>query len=126
MVYEFRRWGEGKKYAVFYDRDLKREVVVPRSRLIPTLVCEATYSYLKDPNKIAERCAEESSVDGIVIFRHELHLLAEYNSTLVRELEKEYEFPKDIDFSCVREEVRRGKRDLDEIIIKCSKKGKIK
>jgi len=120
-LYRFVRWGEGKRYAVLYDTDMKLYVIVPFSRLIPHPVCEDVYRSLgyKDPNIIAERCAEEGSVFGIAVFRHELHLLSKYNNTYVREPEKEYFFPRTIDFSCVRECILKGK-DTDQCIRECS------
>ena len=43
LQFEFVRWGEGKKYAVFRDKTTGKEFYVPRSRLIPTLPCELKY-----------------------------------------------------------------------------------
>ena len=121
MTYKFIEWGEGKRYAVFYNTDTGKYVIVPFSRLIPHMACEAKYIGLgyRDPNIIAEKCAEESSIFGLALFRHELHLSLAYNSTLVREKEKEYFFPRTIDFSCVRECISRGE-DTDRCIERCS------
>jgi len=120
-MYKFVRWGEGRRYAILYNTDTGEYVNVPFSRLIPHPLCESKYRALgyTDPNEIAAICAEEGSVFGIAIYRHELHLSLAYGNTLVREREKEYRFPDTIDFSCVRECIANGE-DTDECIKKCS------
>jgi len=121
LTYEFVRWGEGKRYAILENTDTGEYVAVPFSRLIPHPLCESKYRALgyTDPNTIATKCAEESSIFGPAVFRHELHLSLAYRNTLVREKEKEYFFPRTIDFSCVRECIVQGE-DTDKCIEKCS------
>jgi len=119
VTFKFVRWCEEGLCAIFRDEVTGREFVVPFSRLIPHPVCEfLKHPDIEDPNELARRCAEESSIFGIAIFRHYLHLLKEGN-LMKRELEKEYLFPETVDFSCVREEILRG-TPTDEAIRKCS------
>jgi len=121
MAYKFIRWGEGRRYAILLNTDTGEYVAVPFSRLIPHPLCESKYRALgyRDPNEIAALCTEEGGIFGIAVFRHELHLSLAYRNTLIREKEKEYFFPRTIDFSCVRECITRGE-DTDKCIRKCS------
>jgi len=121
MPYKFVRWGEGGRYAILYNTDTKAYAAVPFSRLIPHPICESHYRSLgyTDPNEIAAKCAEEGSVFGPAVFRHELHLSLAYRNTLVREKEKEYFFPETVDFSCVRDCIMKGE-DTDRCIRRCS------
>jgi len=120
-TYKFIRWGDDKSYAIFQNTDTGEYVCVPFSRLIPHPLCESHYRALgyTDPNRIAEECAEDSSVFGIAVFRHELHLSLAYGDTLVRKKKKEYRFPRTVDFSCVRDCLRAGE-DTDRCISRCS------
>jgi len=121
MAYKFIRWGEGRRYAIFQNTETGEYVAVPFSRIIPHPLCESKYRSLgyTDPNEIAAKCAEEDSIFGLAIFRHELHLSLAYRNTLVREREKEYFFPRTIDFACVRECISKGE-DTEKCIRKCS------
>lgn len=119
MKFVFVKWGEDRKYAVFQELDSGRYVYVPFSRLIPTPVCEAYYKHVVNPNLLAMFCAEESSVFGIALTRHFIHLMFKYGDTCVREPEKEYMFPRTVSFECVRELISKGV-DIDESIKRCS------
>lgn len=119
--YEFLEWCPNGLCAIMRNKATHEKVAVPFSRLIPHPLCEAYWRSkgITDPNEIARRCAEEGSVFGIAIFRHELHLKLRYNNTLKREPEKEYPFPPTIDFSCVRDKIIAGE-DTDKAIKECS------
>ena len=115
LQFEFVRWGEGKKYAVFRDKTTGKEFYVPRSRLIPTLPCEIKYRREGLTNReILEKCSEESSVFGIALARHFAHLFSKYKRFDVREPEKEYDI-SDVKFSKVRDLILKGK-GTDEAI----------
>lgn len=78
MGFKFIKWVDPeKRWALFTDEDTKQQFIVPRSRLIPHPLCqyELEAQGIRDPNRIAEACAERSSVFGIAIFRHYLHLM---------------------------------------------------
>jgi len=120
----FVRWYDPyHMFAVFRDVETGIEFLVPRSRLIPHPLCEAevTAKGIHDPNLVADICAERSSVFGIAIFRHFLHLMKKgnYFATDEEELEKAYPFPDTVNFSCVRNCILEGK-DTDICIADCS------
>ena len=128
--FRFVRWYDPNKlFAVFEVTDLKQYFLVPRSRLIPHPLCQYSLEAkgIRDPNLIAEICAEQGSVFGIAIFRHWLHCVktgkvAKDPSALVpdeEDYEKAYPFPPNVDFSCVRDCLLRGE-DTDICIAECS------
>ena len=117
---KFVRWLDPQK-RIAVIRVAGREYYVPRTRLIPHLMCQLRHPEIKDPNQLAIKCAEENSFFGLAVFRHILHLEKLGNPKLI-EREKVYDFPKNISFSCVRDKIVKEKIDLDEAIKICSVK----
>lgn len=116
-LFEFVGWVDPEK-KIAKIKAYGQIFYVPRTRLIPHLSCQAKYfGKIKDPNELAIKCAEENSFFGIPIFRHILHLVKIGNPTAI-EKEKVYDFPRDVDFFCVREEILKGE-PTDEAIKKC-------
>jgi len=122
-VYKFVMWAFDKFFALIEDVSTGERFLVPRSRLIPTLLCEseARANGINDPNRIVEYCAEKSSFFGIPVFRHYLHLKAKGNMLAVDEDElwKAYDLPPKVDFECIREKIMKGE-DTDLAIEECS------
>jgi len=124
VEFRFLRWLDPeKRWALFLIVDTGQQMVVPRSRLIPHPLCqyELEAQGIRDPNRIAEICAERNSLFGIPIFRHYLHLIkkGDYMAMDAEEWEKTYYFPPHVDFSKVRDLILQG-WDIDEAIAECS------
>ena len=125
-TFVFKRWLDPNHlWAEFVVHDRARYTfVVPRSRIIPHLLCEidARNRGITDPNEIVDYCAERNSLFAIPLMRHFAHLwLKKKNLRAMDEEErrKAYRFPSTIDFFCLRKCIlERG--DVDECVRRCS------
>ena len=121
--FRFIRWLDSeRRFAIFECTDTKELFVVPRSRIIPHPVFEYSHPEVRDPNLLAELAAENNSFFGISIFRWYMHKVwAKKNNLEVddEDWEKAYYFPPHIDFSCVRDRIRKGE-EHDIAVAECS------
>ncbi|GEM_PF-4285704 len=122
LRFRFVEWVDPatKKWAKFIVYPTLEVMVVPRSRLIPHQDCQNAVEYrgIRDPNRIAELCAEESSLFGLALYRHYLHLKkkGDLMSMDLEERGKTFYFHPELDFSCVRDMILRGESTKKALI----------